>query len=151
MLGHQDDPVAFAHRGRLVIREEYVVEGARTSTSGQRQSTQEIIPDKGELSAGNGRTGLCQVDYAGALEVRFALSQVFDVIICDQGITLPNVFAQLRVLRERINAGSPALQCRYHLTEDILEKGGQRWHAPRMVFASGQVGEEQLQRSQVRC
>ena len=47
--------------------------GARTSTSGQRQSTQEIIPHKGELSSGNGLTGLCQVDYAGAFDVWFAL------------------------------------------------------------------------------
>ena len=74
MLGHQDDPVAFAHPGRLVIREEYVVEGARASTSGQRQSTQEIIPHKGELSAGNGRTGLCQVGYAGALFLKLSMS-----------------------------------------------------------------------------
>ena len=40
MIGHQDDLVAFVHPGCLVVREEDVVQGTRTSTSGQRQPTQ---------------------------------------------------------------------------------------------------------------
>jgi len=83
-----------------------------------------MVPWKGKLSPTDFGFVLCQLDDGSALEVWFAVLQVSDVLICDEGITFCDVFPELGMLRERIDTSSPPSQSGNQLEEDVFQIGG---------------------------